>query len=365
MKRINVLHLITSLNIGGTEKYLLTIAKTQKIRYNLSVGFLKERGEIAEELEREKISVYNLGNLWRLHRFLKEKKIHLLHTHLYRANILGRFIGRTARVPIIISSQRSIDDWKKFYHIWFDRWSSRFADCVIANSKAAEKVLINREKIPKEKIKVIYSGIEIDTLTPRKNQEEVKRSLGLGNDAVIIGCATRLHTEKGVQYIPAIGQRLKGRIPKLKILVIGDGPLRDKMKREIESLQLTDSVILLGWRKDIADLLSVMDVFFLPSEEESFPRAILEALAMARPVVATNVGGVGEIIQDRVHGLLVPPKDREVFAQAILWMLKNKKEAQEMAKRGREKVGEYFTVDRMIIETDRLYDELIREKIGI
>jgi len=269
MKKINVLHLITSLNIGGTEKYLLTIAKSQKTRYNLSVGFLKERGAIAEELEREKIPVYDLGNSWSLYRFLKEKKIHLLHTHLYRANILGRFIGRTAKVPIIVSSQRSIDDWKKFYHIWLDGWSSHFADRIIANSKAAKKLLINREKIPKEKIKVIYSGIEIDTLTPRKNQEKVKRNIGSENNTAIIGCVTRLHSEKGVQYIPAVGQKLKEQIPQLKLLIIGDGPLRNKLENEIENLGLGKDILLLGWRKDITDLLSIIDVFFLPSQEEA------------------------------------------------------------------------------------------------
>lgn len=364
MRKINILHLITSLNIGGTEKYLLTIAKTQKTRYNLFVGFLKERGEIAGELEKGKIPVYYLGNPWQLYRFLKKKRIHILHTHLYRANILGRLIGGAAKVPIIISSQRSIDDWKRFYHIWLDGWSSRFADCIIANSKASEKILINREKIPKRKIKVIYSGIESDVLCPRKNQEKVKRSIEIEKNAVIVGCVTRLHTEKGVQYIPTIGQKLKEKNPKLKLLIIGDGPLKDRLKREIESLELTESVIPLGWRKDIVDLLSVMDVFFLPSLEESFPRAILEALAMARPVVATDVGGVGEIIQDRVHGLLAPPKDPEALARAILWMLKNKKKAQEMAEKGKERVEKYFTVNRMIEETEKLYDELIQEKIG-
>jgi glycosyltransferase involved in cell wall biosynthesis len=363
MKKINVLHLITSLNIGGTEKYLLTIAKSQKRRYNLSVGFLKERGEIAEELEREKIPVYDLGNPWRLLYFLKKKKIHLLHTHLYRANILGRFVGRAAKVPIVISSQRSIDAWKRFYHRWLDGWSSHFADCIIANSQVAKKTLVERERIPRRKIRVIYSGIESGVLPLRAERDKIKRSMGIEKNAVIVGCITRLHTEKGAQYIPAVGQKLKERIPQLRLLIVGDGPLMGRIKREIEDLELTDTVSLLGWRKDIANLLSIMDVFFLPSLEESFPRAVIEALVMARPAVATDVGGVGEIIQDRVHGLLVPPKDPKALAQAILWMLKNKKEAQEMANRGRRKVEKYFTVNRMMEETEKVYNNFIQEKL--
>ena len=364
MKRINLLHLITSLNIGGTEKYLLTIAKRQKTRYNLFVGFLKERGKMADELEREQIPVYYLGNPGRLYRFLRKENIHLLHTHLYRANILGRPIGRAAKVPIILSSQQSIDGWKRFYHFWLDGWTSRFARYIIANSQAARKVLINRERISKRKIRVIYSTIEASTLSFQANRAKVKKNIGLKDNTIIIGCIARLHPEKGVQYIPAIGQKLKRRIPHRKLLIIGDGPLRKRLENQIADLGLSENILFLGWREDVGDLLSIMDVFFLPSQEESFPRAVLEALTMGRPVVATDVGGVGEIIQDRIHGLLVPPRNPDALAQAILRMLENRKEAREMASRGRRRVETHFPLNRMLKKTEGLYRDLIQKRIG-
>jgi glycosyltransferase involved in cell wall biosynthesis len=360
MKKIKVLHLITSLNIGGTEKYLLSIAKIQKTRYNLSVGFLKKRGKIADELEKAGVPVYYLGSPWRLWRFLRKEEIQLLHTHLYRANILGRVVGGLAGVPIILSSQQSIDSWKRIYHTWLDGLSSRFAHSIIANSHAAEKILVVREKIPAKKIKVIYTTI--DTATFSYNRD--RPAIGKNGSTVTIGCVARLHPEKGVQYIPLIGQQLKEKIPRLKMLVIGDGPWRAKLEKTIGHLGLSENIVLLGWRNDIKDLLSAMDVFFLPSREESFPRGILEALAMARPVVATDVGGVGEIIRDKLHGLLVPPQNPAALAEAILWILENKGEARAMAERGRDRVREYFSLDRMMKETEELYSSLIRERMA-
>lgn len=361
--KVKILQLITSLNIGGTEHYLLSLVqRLDKKKYEVKVGYLKEKGHIAQEIEKEGISVYHLPFPWRLFLFLKKEKIQLLHTHLYRANIIGRIIGRIARIPIIISSQQSTDDWRRWYHSVADRWTARFADKIIANSEAVKKRLIHREKIPEKKTAVIYNGIDLSKF--RVNSGVKKEALGIKPQRIVIGTVARLHPAKGLTYFLRALKQVRETIPEAMFLIVGDGPERERLEEGTVSLGLKESSIFTGFRRDIPQLLSFMDVFVLSSLWEGLPSSLLEALALARPVVATDVGGVGEIIQDRVHGLLVPPRDPEALAQAILWMLQNKKEAQEMANRGRRRVEKYFTLDRMIEETEKLYDELIQEKIG-
>ena len=154
-----ILHLITSLNIGGTENFLLTVLKNLKDKYGFSVGYLKERGQTADEIEKLGIPVRKFS-FFSLIDFLKKNNPQIIHTHLYRANIVGRIAGKIAGTPIIISSQRSIDGWKKFYHIWLDKFTANFCDLIIANSNAAKNILITREKISAKKIIVAYNGVK-------------------------------------------------------------------------------------------------------------------------------------------------------------------------------------------------------------
>ncbi|MFH0948018.1 MAG: glycosyltransferase [Elusimicrobiota bacterium] len=163
MDKIKIFHIITSLNIGGTEKNLLTILKNLNRKYDFSVGYLKERGPIADEIEKLGIPVEKY-NFFSLTKYLKKNKPQIVHTHLYRANILGRVAGKIAGVPFIISSQQSIDRWKTLHHVLLDRLTANFCDSIIANSQAAKNTLIAREKIPPSKIAVVYNGVALPNL---------------------------------------------------------------------------------------------------------------------------------------------------------------------------------------------------------
>ena len=365
MKKINVLHLITSLNIGGTENYLLTLVKEQKNKFNISVGYLKERSIIGEKLEEAGIKVYKLNSLYKIYRFIKTQKIHILHTHLYRANILGRIMGKIASVPIIISSQQSIDDWKKFYHVWMDRFTARFADCIISNSEAAKDVLSCRDKVNEKKINVIYNGVNINDFNPKLKSNFSKKEWGLEQQDFVVGSVLRLHREKGVDYIPKIVMRVKEKIPGIKFLVVGDGPLKEKIEEEIKKLSLNKNIIMAGWisPENIPSVLSFFDLFFLPSQEESFPQAVLEAMAMGKPVVATKVGGVSEAVLDGITGKLVSPDDPSALAECIVWMFNHREERIKMGEEGRKRVVNLFSMDKMISRTQKIYNDLIKNKL--
>lgn len=365
MKKHNILYLVVGLEIGGTEIQLLELLKKlDRKKYNPMVCCMKKRGVLADDIERTGIRVESLGirnrfnflALPRLIRILRKERIDILHTFLFWANILGRLAGRMTRVPIVISSEECIKLKKKKISILIDRLTSKWADKMIVVSKAIKNTLVAREKISPKKIEVIYNGIDLNNFRVKNKREK--------DSIPKVGIVGRLHPDKGHCYfLKAAAQTIKKK-PKIEFLIVGHGPLRKKLEDLSNELALSDKVVFAGGRRDISQIMSSLDILVLSSLEEGLGNVLLEALACGRPVVATSVGGVEEIIQDRVHGLLVPPKDPEALAQAILWMLKNEREAQEMAKRGKEKVEKYFTVDRMIEKTERLYDELIQEKMG-
>ncbi|MCK5534719.1 glycosyltransferase [bacterium] len=366
MKQINVLHLITSLNVGGTEKYLLTLIKEQKSKFNVLVGYIKEKGLIGKELEELGIKVYKLNSLYKIYRFIKIRKIDILHTHLYRANILGRVIGKIASLPIIISSQQSIDNWKKFYHVWLDRFTACFIDCIITNSEVAKTILSRREKVDNRKIHVVYNGVNTNIFNPRVKVNLIREKWGLGSKDFVVGSILRLHQEKGADYIPEIVLKVREKIPEIKFLVVGDGPLKKRLEEKIKKLSLDKNFFLTGCRvpEDILPaVLSSFDLFFLPSKEESLPQAILEAMAMEKPVVATEVGGVAEVVLDGTTGKLVPSGDWLAFAENIVWMFNHREERVKMGEEGRKRVIKLFSMDKMINQTQKIYEDLIKDKL--
>jgi glycosyltransferase involved in cell wall biosynthesis len=194
------------------------------------------------------------------------------------------------------------------------------------------------------------------------SRTDARARLGLSAEDPVFGCVARLHESKGVQYLPAIARELIRTLPSAKILVAGDGPLRNGLERDIRGAGLSESLRLLGWREDVPDLLAALDAFFLPSVEESFPRTILEALAAGCPVVATDVGGVGEIISDGQHGVLVPPGDPVAMCRQLIFTYEHRDEACRMAARGQSRVTTEFTLEHMLAQTQALYDELKARK---
>ncbi|MFH1540807.1 MAG: glycosyltransferase [Elusimicrobiota bacterium] len=355
MDKIKIFHLITSLNIGGTEKNLLTVLKNLNHKYDFFVGYLKEKGQVAYEIEKfgipvEKFSFFSLIS------HLKKNKYKIIHTHLYRANILGRLAGKIAGIPAVISIQQSIDRWRKFYHIWLDKYTTRFCDLIIANSRAAKNVLIEEEKVSAEKIVVIYNGTSF-------NSEVVANRKSINE--FVVGCVMRLHIEKGVYLIPEIAKIVKNydtsnfsdKGKDIKFSIFGDGPERDNLKLQITNYKLQNEVRLFGWQNDLEKIYNSVYILLLPSIEESFPQAVLDAMAFGIPVVATDVGGLSELVENNKTGILIKNRTPEAFASAILSIIKDQRLYQYFSENSRTKAAE-FTIKKMVNLTDDIYQNL-------
>ena len=373
MRQVNLLLLITELNVGGAEKMVAqTATHLSKERYRALVSCLYGSGSVADAIKAAGIPVIDLGaqGKWdlrvacRLFSLLRGEEVQILHSFMFHADVLGRIIGKLARVPIIISSRRNVEIGGQTREL-VNRWTASLADRTIAVSEQVREVEIQRSGVDPSKVVTIYNGVDLKKfrgINPAKGKE-LKRQFSIDIGTPVIGTVASFHKRKGYPYLIESLPLVLQRFPKAKALLIGDGHLRQSIRRKAEDLGLSSSVIFTGIRHDIPELLSIFDVFVLPSLWEGMPNVILEAMAANKPVVATRVGGIPEVVEDGVTGLLVPPRDPEALAEAIIALLQDRERAKAMGRAGRERVEKYFTVERMVQKTEALYEELIGEKM--
>jgi len=371
--QVKILYLITELNVGGTEKALArTVARLNRDRYDILVACLHEPGLVADEIRTFGNRVINLdmrnridlGVLNRLFKLLRQERIQIIHSYLFHANLLARLVAKLAGAPIIVSSERTME-MEGQIRLLLNRLTSPLADRVIAVSQQVCDFASNRIGIPPEKLVVVYNGIETSEYQGKVDMARIHEELKVAPAHTVVGTVSRLDEAKGIRYFLQALPWVIAQHSKLIFLIVGDGSQRRELERLAQDLNIQSQVIFAGYRPDVVNMLAIMDVFVLSSLYEGFPNAILEAMAMAKPVVATRVGGVPEAVEDGVTGLLVPPRDPEALAKAIIALLQDRERAKDMGRAGRERVERYFSVQRMVARTETLYEELIREKMGL
>lgn len=355
---MKIVHLITSLNVGGTEKFLSILVHHQSLhKHDIDIIFLKDEGIIASQLKKDGFQVRRIDDIGGLYSYLKKSKPDVLHSHLFRANIIGRMIGKLAGVPVIISSQQSIDRWKKPWHWWMEYISARWVNRIIANSHAAKNALIDKGKIPAIKVDVVTIGINNELFAPTRDRKQVCKELNIPEDKDIVLYVGRLHREKGSHYISQVIEETIRLNKNIIFVIIGYGPLKDSVLKEIAEKKLEKYVIIRDVQLDIVNILNVSSVFFLPSLEESFSNAALEAMAVGKPVVITDVGGNNELVEDSKDGFLVPPGNPEAMAGKIAALCASKNLYEMISKNARMKAKK-FDMSTTLKGIDTIYARL-------
>lgn len=378
--RTKVVYVIGTLDLGGTERQLIALVKgLDRSRFLPIVYCLTATGPLAADLEEAGVKVKCFGlrglKVWRnpirvaqcllaFFNDLKKEKPKIVHGFLFHAYILGTFAAKLAGVPIVIASRRSLGHFKekKWHYLLAERLANRMTDLIVANSEAVRDDVIRQEKVEPAKVRVVYNGVD-PALYEIPADPALRTSLGIPEEARIVGVVANLIHYKGHRFLLQAWRTVKQKIPGARLLLVGDGPLRGALEELAQELGLEKEVRFLGSRQDVPRLFALMDVAVLPSLEEGFPNAILEAMAAGKPVVATNVGGIPEAVIHGKTGLLVPPKDPQALADAIIQLLCDPKLAEEMGKAGRERVTKEFGLDRMVKEMEGLYEELISRKL--
>jgi glycosyltransferase involved in cell wall biosynthesis len=310
----------------------------------------------------------NPALIFKLIKIIKDKKIDIVHGQGARAEfyarITARLAGGTKYVSTIAMPVEGYDVGilRKSIYLLFDRATERYVDKVIVVSDILKRALINRHGISSDKVIRIYNGIEISHYDPDmmdSRSVEIRDRLGVKKDAILVGAIGRLVWQKGFEFLIRCLQQVVKAHREIKVIFVGDGPLRSNLEELSLSLEVKGITIFTGFRSDIKDLLSAVDIVVVPSLREGFPMVTLEAMAMAKPIIATTIDGIMEQISDGVEGLLVPPKDSVALATAINKMIENTELAHSLGSAARKRLEREFTVEKMIDETEEVYRSLL------
>lgn len=303
--------------------------------------------------------LFDMRGAIRLSLTLRNQKIDILHSHMFRAGLFASPIGRLCRVPVILETTHVRETWRKG---WFksrfvvDRAVGHLIDRYIAVSEANSKYLIEEKRIPARKVTVIQNGCSMDRVNPEKaHPEGIRESLGFSKSDIVLIVMARLEPQKGHKILLQALSTVRAEFPNIRLICLGTGALKDELNSLARELKLNETVRFVGFQSNVADWLAVADIGVLPSFYEGLPLTAVETLAAGLPLVATAVDGTPEVVLHGKTGLLVPPGDPEAMAGAIRQLARQSELRQELAKAGREWVLQRFTIERQVEQTSSLY----------
>lgn len=296
----------------------------------------------------------------RLGRFLRRERVQVLHTHKFGSNVWGTPVGRIARVPVVLAHEHTWSYEGQPLRRFLDReLVARAADRFIAVSRADQRRMVEVERVDPGRTLFVPIGI---VPAPPPDGRDVRAELGIAPGAPTIGVVGLLRPQKAHHVLLRATALLAHEWPSIQVLLVGDGPERAELERLARELGLQDAVRFLGYRPDVPDVLRALDIAVCCSDYEGSPAAVLEYMDAALPVVATEVGGIPDLIEPGGHGLLVPPGDPEALAEALAKLLRDPAQARRMGALGQERRRAEFDLDVMVRRFEDLYCELLSER---
>ena len=372
-KRVRVLYVFAALPVGGAEEVLITeVEGLDQTLFEPLVCVLSEKGPVGERIESRGFPVVALHRMKShrfdpriirdLYRLIKTAKVDVVHTHLYDGNKYGRLAAGLARVPALISHYHNVYARRRIKYHLINRVLSTLNDRILAVSQAVKESVVRCDRISPEKIEVLYNGIDPSKFKGDFKDSGARQQFGVKPENFLIGVVARLEEQKGHMILFGALKRLIPDFPQIKVLVVGDGTLRPVLEAQVTEMGLSEQVLFVGTRKDIPAILAALDLFILPSLWEGFSLAILEALAMGTPVIATAVGGASEVIRSGHDGLLIPPGEESSLVAAVREAILDPRKYGEMGRKGKETVGRRFTVAHHLTRLQDLYLEVLAQK---
>jgi glycosyltransferase involved in cell wall biosynthesis len=339
--KINILYVITKLELGGAQKHLLSLIQgMDRKQFNLFL-FAATDGLLVGQalnipgldfhrcrfLERRIHPFKDLLTFIELYFFIKKNKIQIVHTHSSKAGILGRLAASAAGVKVIV---HTVHGWGfheyqagflRHFYVFLERICAKFTNKFIVVSQSDKNKGLHHRIGSADKYAVIRYGINRQNFRNGAKRDEIRRSLGIDNSEIVVGMVACFKPQKAPLDFVKVAFMLKKTFPRIKFVLVGDGELRGEIARMVKNFSLEKSFILPGWRHDIPLVLSAFDVFVLTSWWEGLPIVVLEAMAAGVPVVATDTGGIREVILSGETGYLVQPKDIESLKEKISELL--------------------------------------------
>ncbi len=380
--KINILFLIDTFYYpgAGTENHLYYLAsRLNKDRFNPIVCYFEGNSLLAELLQKEGITAVNIPlsriyspkafvQAFKLAKLIKKNKIDIVQTYHFKSDTYGVFVSRLSGVPKIISSRRDTGDLKKTRHTLLNKIMNQFINHYIMVCEAVGKTFKESEGIPQKKMTTIYNGVDLKRFSTNGDQrlDDLKREIDIEKGTFVVGTSAMFRPEKGYDVLLEGIKKANPYIGNWKVLLMGhwwDGITYEYCKEYCDKNGLNHIIRFMGYKNEIEKYLQIMDVFCLvPKRNEGFSNAILEAMAMGKPVIATDVGGNAEAVIHNETGIIIPPDDSDSLAEAILKLYRDPELRLEMGKKGRKRVEQEFPMEKMIKEHERLYEEIFSNK---
>ena len=300
----------------------------------------------------------NLAVLWKLVKVLKQQKVDILHCHRYQATLYGAIAAKIAGVPIVFSHVHGINRTRTLRRKLTNRVILRWVNKILTVGNAVrDDVLRSNPSVPDEKVISLGNSIDYRRFAEiQMTKSQAKADIGIAPDSVVFGTIGRLAPTKGLSLLIEAFETVKKQIPSASLLIIGEGRLKNELHRTVSEKGLADSIHFLGRRDDIPSLLKAMDVFVLASLAEGLPRSLLEAMASALPCIATNVGGISEIITNRQSGYLVDAQNADALASAMLEVANlSGQQLDGLTKEGQNTVAKKFSHEAIIQKLEKIY----------
>lgn len=345
-RKTTILHIITKMAVGGAQmNTLISCREITKMGYPSAVltgPEISPEGTFSDLTEKYGIPVFTAPHLIRklslvhdlkayneIRDIIDQNEFSIVHTHGSKAKFLGRLAAAHAKTPVKIV--QTVHGWsffdtmsplhKAFYSV-LERFGYKYADSNIVVSPHDIRKGVNWGIGKPEDYQLIRSGVEFDAFfAQRNNKISARKRLGIPPDYPVVGTVIRLASQKHPEAIVDVAERVKLSIPNVQFVIVGDGPMDNYIRHYIAERNLSDNFLMLGSRKDVAEILPAFDVFLLTSRSEGLPRAMLEALAVRIPVVATDVGGIAELINGLKNGFLCSHGDTDCLANGVLTLL--------------------------------------------
>jgi len=374
------MHVITRLDLGGAQQNtLFCVTHHDRTRFEVELaagsgGLLDAEALAIDDAQvrllpclRHAIApLWDLVTIFRLRSFMRARRIDLVHTHSSKAGILGRAAAVLSGVPTVVHTVHgwSFNDtqpaWLRQLYVQLERLAARFTDrLIVVSSRDRERGLAHGIG-SREQYDVIHSGIELERFRrPSRDRETVRRELGIEPQQLLVGTIACLKPQKAPLDFVRAAEVAYRRNPRLRFVIAGDGELEPSVRALIRELGLEQIVHLLGWRRDVVELLHAMDVFLLTSLFEGLPRAVLQAMAAGTPVIATSVDGTPEVVKDRETGLLVPPSRPDAAARGVLELVEDENLRLHCVSEAKRVLGKGFDIRWMVTHLDRLYLTLL------
>lgn len=374
MPPVPIAYFIDHLKVGGAQRHLVEVLRRlDRQRFAPQVWTLRGEGELIQEVEQLALPVRSFGlgpRLQDLHtvallrrtaQTLRSEHVQIVHTYLSFANIVGTLAAALARVPVLLVSKRSLDSYHRKFEAWSHWAINRFADKVVANADAVKDFVIKTEGCPASKLVVIPNGVN-DEFVTNSSRDQERAACGFKPNERVIGTLGRLAWKKGQEYFLEAAATILHTDPSVSFALVGDGPLRSQLEEQTQQLGIASRVKFLGQRLDSQAMISLFDIFVLPSVIEGMPNALLEAMALEKPVVVTEAGGNAEVVKHEESGLVVPIRNAEAMAQAVLRLLKDSVLAQRFAAAARQSVHQRFSFRHTLQAMQTLYEEMLAAK---